>query len=140
MADTKYGKYIQREAVRTEMNIPKRETFPFVYVERELWKGLDVNCNFAVSCVAEPYVMPDPPHSHDFDEFLYFIGSDPDNPEDLGAVVEVALGEEWEKHTFTRTSILYFPAGLHHAPINVKKVDRPFFFGHVMLSPEYKKN
>lgn len=139
MPEPKYTRYVLPKATRTSLNLPQRVQYPFVHVEKEMWKDLDVNCNFACSCVSEPYVMPDPPHSHPFDEFLYFIGSDTDNPENLGAVVEIALGEEWKKHTFERTTVLCFPAGLHHAPVYVKKVDRPFFFGHVMRSSSYTK-
>jgi hypothetical protein len=27
--------------------------------------------------------------------------------------------------------VIYFPKGLQHCPIFVKKLDRPFLFGHV---------
>ena len=139
MAELKYGKYVLQNAIRTELDLPKREQYPFVHIEKEQWKDMDVNCNFACSCVHSPYVMPDLPHSHPFGEFLYFIGSDPDNPEDLGAVVEIGIGEEWQKLTFDKTAVLYFRTGLQHAPVYVKKVDRPFYFGHVMQSSSYAK-
>jgi hypothetical protein len=137
MAEPEYAPYVLHGATRTELDAFKREQYPFVHVEKEMWKELDVNCNFAISCVHQPYVMPDLPHSHPFGEYLYFIGSDPDNPEELGAVVEIGIGEEWEKLTLDKTSVLYFPPGLQHAPVYVKKVDRPFFFGHVMQSSSY---
>ncbi len=139
MAEPEYGKYVLREATRTSLDIPERIQYPFVHVEREQWKDLEVECNFACSCVHTPYVMPDLPHSHPFGEFLYFIGSDPDNPEDLGAVVEIGIGEDWQKLTFDKTAVLYFRTGLQHAPVYVKKVDRPFYFGHVMPSSSYEK-
>ena len=84
-------------------------------------------------------MMPDQPHSHPFDEFLLFIGSDLKNLRKLGGVVEIGLGDEWEKHTINTTSVVYLPNGLPHAPVNVKKVDKPFLFGHIMLSPSYAK-
>ena len=139
MAETKYGQYIQREPIKDQPTVRKRATYPFVTVNEEQGTGFDVNCNFALSCVSEPYLMPDPPHSHDFDEFLLFIGSNPKNVKDFGAVVEIALGEEWEKHIIDTTAVVYLPKGLQHCPINVKQVDKPFWFGHIMLSSSYSK-
>lgn len=138
MAETKYGEYIKREPVRVPTP-RKRASIPGVIVNADLWSGLAVNCNFAFLCVSEPYLMPDPPHSHDFDEFLFFIGGNPMDAKDFGAVVEISLGEEWEKHIIDTTSIVYLPKGLVHCPINVKKVDKPFWFGHIMLAPTYSK-
>lgn len=69
-----------------------------------------------------------------FDEFLFFIGCDTTNIDDFRAYIEMALGEEWEINIIDTTSIVYLPAGLQHCPINVKKVDKPFWFGHIMLS------
>ena len=139
MAEKKYGKYINREAVKDQMPVMKREAFPFLSINADSWSGHKVNCNFAFQCVAQPYLMPDPPHAHPFDEFLFFIGGDPKNVGDFGAVIEMALGEEWEINVIDTTSIVYLPAGLQHCPINVKKVDKPFWFGHIMLSPTYSK-
>ena len=139
MEETKYGQYIKREPIRDEEPAPRRKTYPHIHVDAELLSGYDVNCNFALSCVSEPYMMPDQPHSHPFDEFLLFIGSDPKNLRKLGGVVEIGLGDEWEKHTINTTSVVYLPNGLPHAPVNVKKVDKPFLFGHIMLSPSYAK-
>ena len=139
MAETKYGQYIKREPIRDEEPAPKRKTYPHIYVDEELLGEHEVNCNFALSCVSEPYMMPDQPHSHPFDEFLLFIGSDPKNLRKLGGVVEIGLGDEWERHTIDTTTVVYLPSGLPHAPVNVKKVDKPFLFGHIMLSPKYAK-
>jgi hypothetical protein len=139
VTETKYGKYIKREPVK--MPTPRqRQAYPGVVVNEEMWSEMSAsNCNFAFMCVSEAYLMPDPPHKHPYDEFLYFIGGDPTNVKDFGAEIEIALGEEWEKHTITTTSIVYIPKGLQHCPINVKRVDKPIFFGHIMLSSKYEK-
>jgi hypothetical protein len=34
------------------------------------------------------------PHSHDFDEVIGFISTDPDNPHELDARMEIILGDE----------------------------------------------
>jgi hypothetical protein len=139
MAETKYGQYISKDPLMTPA--PKqRVSFQMVNSRAELWPGISgINCNFAFVCVSEPYLMPDPPHKHDADEYLFFIGGNPANMADFGAEIEIALGEEWEKNLITTPSIVYIPKGLQHCPINVKKVDKPFLFGHVMPSAKYDK-
>jgi hypothetical protein len=39
----------------------------------------------------------------------------------------------------TSPAILYIPKGLQHCPIYVKKVEKPFLFGHVMPAAAYAK-
>ena len=34
-------------------------------------------------------------HTHDFDEIIGFVGSDPDDPENLNGVVEFMVDGEW---------------------------------------------
>jgi hypothetical protein len=65
------------------------------------------------------------PHSHDYDEIIAFFGSDPVNPHDLGAEVELWLGDE--KHIITKTSLVFIPAGLKHAPLVFIEVIKPVF-------------
>ncbi|NLE08702.1 MAG: hypothetical protein GX631_05565 [Dehalococcoidales bacterium] len=139
MSEPRYAQYVRQKATRTSLNIPERIHYPFVHMEQDMWGDLGVNANFACSCVQEPFVMPDLPHAHPYDELLYFFGSDPDHPEKLNAVVEFGIGEEWKKLTFDTTAVLRFPANLRHAPVYVRKVDRPFFFGHIMQSSSYAK-
>lgn len=66
------------------------------------------------------------PHSHDFDEYLLFIGTNPEDQFDLGGEVELWLGGE--KHLINRTCAVFAPAGIPHCPLIVHRVDRPFIF------------
>ena len=137
MTDTKYGQYILKDAVKIPV-LKTRTHLPSVSGREEFWPGITgMNCNFAFNCVTEPYLLPDPPHKHDFDEYLFFIGGNLLNMQEFGAEIEIALGEEWEVHTINSTSIVYIPRGLQHCPVNVKKVDKPFLFGHIMLTAKY---
>ena len=137
--ENKYGKYISRNPLKTP-NINQRESVPMINVREDLWPEIKgIGCNFAFVCVTEPWLMPDPPHKHDFDEYLFFIGGNPLNMGDLDAEIEIALGEEWEKNVITSPAIVYIPKGLQHCPIYVKRVGKPFLFGHVMPSSEYNK-
>lgn len=65
-------------------------------------------------------------HSHPFDEYLIFLGTDPDDEFDLGGEVELWLGGE--KHLITRTCAVFAPADMPHCPLIVHRVDRPFMF------------
>ena len=82
----------------------------------------------------------DKPHTHDFDEFLSFVGLDADNPEELGAEIEICLGEEQEKHLFNKTTTIYIPKGLKHLPLTFLKVHRPFLLAHLFLTPAYTRH
>lgn len=62
-------------------------------------------------------------HTHDFDEFIGFIGSDPSSPCDLGA--EVVFYIDNEKITVTKSCLIYIPRGVEHSPILVPRLDRP---------------
>ncbi len=64
------------------------------------------------------------PHSHDdFDEFIGFIGTDPEHPDELNA--EVSFYMEDEKISITKSCLIYIPRGLTHSPIFVPRLDRP---------------
>ena len=75
-------------------------------------------------------------HVHPADEVLMFLGADPDNADDLGAEIEVYLGNEHERYCFDRSSAVVCPAGLPHGPIVTRWVDRPFAFLSVNLAAD----
>lgn len=62
-------------------------------------------------------------HSHEYDEIVLHIGSDPNNPEDLGAEIEFVVGGEPLK--IDKTAALFIPKGVKHGPLTWKRVDRP---------------
>jgi hypothetical protein len=140
MSDSKYGHFILRDAVKHPALKPRAHT-PSVSAKAEYWPGVTgMNCNFGINSITEPYLLPDPPHKHEFDEYLFFVGGNLLNMGEFDAEIEVALGEEWELHKISSTSIIYIPRGLLHCPINVKKVGKPFLFGHIMLSEKYSNS
>jgi hypothetical protein len=63
------------------------------------------------------------PHEHDFDEFIGFIGTDPDRPEELGAELVFYIGDE--PVTVTKSCLVYIPRGVRHSPIIIPKMERP---------------
>lgn len=66
------------------------------------------------------------PHIHKAAELIIHIGTNPDDPLDLGAEVEFCMGPEMEKHIITKSTLVYIPPGFVHAPWTIKRVDRPF--------------
>jgi len=64
-----------------------------------------------------------PEHEHDFDEFIGFFGSDPDNADDLGG--EISFYVDGETYSFTKSCLIYIPRGVTHSPILVPKLERP---------------
>jgi hypothetical protein len=81
---------------------------------------------------------PDPvewAQNHDFDEVLCFIGTDPQNPRDLGGEIEFHIGDEI--HRFDTTTVIFIPKGLTHCPFMHKRVDRPFLLVVFALSGHY---
>lgn len=75
-------------------------------------------------------------HMHeDADELIGFIGSDPDNPNDLGGEIEFTINGE--AHLLTKSSIIFAPAGLPHNPMRILRVDRPIFHFSVVTTKKY---
>jgi hypothetical protein len=72
--------------------------------------------------------IPDKPHVHNYDEFLCFIGADTDDVTSLGAVAELSLGKEQEKHIITTPSVAIMPKGFPHCPLTITKLEKPFIF------------
>jgi hypothetical protein len=66
------------------------------------------------------------PQTHKYPELLVHLGTDPDNPMDLGAEIEMCMGPELEKYIFNKSTIICIPANFVHAPWRIVKVTRPF--------------
>ncbi|MDY6825584.1 MAG: hypothetical protein SVV67_00170 [Bacillota bacterium] len=82
------------------------------------------------------YEMPDPnPHimgmAHDTEEIVVHVGTDPNNPEDLGGEIEFMLGGQ--PLVFNKTSAIYVPPGVIHGPLTWKKVTNPHLEMAIML-------
>ncbi len=133
MANNRYAKYIVQNAVNemAPLGAGGKLNSPFVAGTPDFLKAIEgATPNFALYYVLRAGMFMEPPHYHTNDEYLMFISSNPRDMKNLGAVVEVAFGEEWEKVVFSTSALVRFPKGLQHCPIHVKKMDRPFLFGH----------
>lgn len=77
------------------------------------------------------------PHKHKYPEVVMHLGTDPDNPLDLGGEVEFCLGPEMEKHILTTSDMVYLPADFIHGPWIIRKVTRPFIMVTVEQCPTH---
>ena len=84
--------------------------------------------------------MDEEPHSHDFDEFLCFLGNNPKDQKDFGAEIEISMGKEGEKQVIDTATVVCIPKGVIHCPINFKRIDKPILFCSIYMSPEYVRN
>ncbi len=80
--------------------------------------------------------MPDPnphigEHTHDYDEIILHIGTDPQNPEDLGG--EIEIGIDGRPVVINRTSAIYVPKGVKHGPLVWKKFEKPHLELTIMI-------
>lgn len=66
------------------------------------------------------------PHNHAFDEYLVWLGTNPNDLDDLGGEVEFWF--DGEKHLITKSTAVFVPAGIWHCPLAFNRVDRPFIF------------
>ena len=94
------------------------------FISNDLIPGVDTYLEFSWI-----WGMPDPDphimeHVHDdSNELVFHIGSDPDNPEDLGAEIEIFL--DGKPILIKKTSALYAPMRINHGPLKWKSYSRP---------------
>ena len=137
----KTKKYIVQNLKDPKMGTPEFQAMYKKFANRILWMDNNVVEGAFQMNTAWYFDVPekDPvfeEHVHDYDEMIGFYGSNPDDPYDLGAEMEVTI--DGEVHILTRTSMIFLPAGMPHMPLSIKKVHRPVFHFSVVLNPEYK--
>jgi len=133
LAEKKYGKHILKDVIKE----PEGSFMGYSVIAHE--GELDVDCSMGYHCISEPTEF-DIPHAHEFAEILCFLGGDPTDIRDLGAEVEICLGEEQEKHIIDTAAVVSIPAGLVHCPLIIRNVTKPFVFLEVSLTPKYGPN
>jgi hypothetical protein len=80
--------------------------------------------------------MPDPnphilEHTHDYDEIVMHIGTDPEDQEDLGAEIEFVV--DGRPLNLTKTSSVFVPKGVKHGPLTWKRFSRPHIEMTIMI-------
>jgi hypothetical protein len=147
LAETKYGKYFVAGG-GTPKGHPPLPGEVIAYLDGEAMKGSNYYMALRMATTPENKdiwgetwgKVSSGPHTHEVAELLIHIGTNPDDPSDLGAEVEMCMGEELEKHTFNKSTIVYIPPGVVHCPWTIKRVDRPFIFMQILQGPFSRKS
>jgi hypothetical protein len=145
--ETKYGKYFVSEpASREGAKGFGRLAQTVLYTDDDVVPG---SLLFWAFRMGKSYVAPPHgPHTHKDPEVIVILGTNPDDPYDLGgAEIDICMGPELEKHTITRSTLVYIPANFLHCPIyyrNVETAKYPFIFIQSQYAPKltersYKK-
>jgi len=133
----KYGKYLIKEPHTVELahhdvlEVKGCTWPPVTYLNKDILPGSKASIS-----VRWIWAVPEPNdhvtrHAHSSDEVILFLGTDANNPTDLGAELEITLGDE--KIKVDKTSALYVPKGIEHNPEIWKRVDRPILQVAVVL-------
>ena len=95
----------------------------------------DLNgANFSLgwSYLTQPFLMVAESHKHDFDQYIFFMGGDPNKVDEFDAEIEFSVGGK--DNLITYAACVHIPAGTMHGPLNVKKVNKPCMFIDIVMS------
>ncbi len=134
------GKYIIQELQAPVTGTPEFRAMYEKFSKRILWID-DKVCPGAFQMnTAWYFAVPerDPvfeEHVHEYDELIGFFGSDPSDPDNLNAEIEVTI--EGETHVLTKSSLIFCEKNVPHMPLSIKRVDKPIFHFSIVSGPEY---
>ena len=136
-----FGKYIVQE-LKTPPFSEGFTEFYKTYAKRLLWMdtnnvpgAFQMNLSWYMNASECRPLYHHEEHKHDFDELIGFIGSNPEDPYDLGAEIEVGVGGEL--HRLTKSSMIFLPAGLPHLPLSIIELHRPVLHFSISMNPTY---
>ena len=78
--------------------------------------------------IIKPHIMARNSHTHTFSEYLIMLGSNPENIDDLGGVIEFTVGEnenELETFRIDKATQFHLQPGLFHSPLVFREVRDP---------------
>jgi hypothetical protein len=138
MVAGKYGKYFTTD-IREESTIPGVIEGPSFGL-RGARQIPGANANFGWILITKPLFLDRNPHTHDGDEYLFFLGGQiPDSFSTFDAEIDFTMGEEQEKYVITQPTLVFIPSGLLHCPLQFCKINKPLLFGMLLLTPRYTK-
>lgn len=75
------------------------------------------------------------PHSHEYDEVIAYVGTDPDDPYDLGGEIELWI--DGKQNIIDRSFIAFIPAGTEHCPLTIRRIDKAIFHFIAGMAKQY---
>jgi hypothetical protein len=139
MTELETAKYI-----RTGVTRPSNHdvvTSPIINLVSDKEFG-DMGFTMYWQAITVPFIMNPDMHQHDFPQYLTFLGGDVTNMLELDGEIELILSEDGtnlEKHTITKATTVYIPAGLYHCPLEFKKVTRPILCVDIFFAETYER-
>ncbi len=137
MPKTKYGHYVKK------LNFKKDGKGLFRQVTELSGKsfGLDFHVKYGTYIAAGNMGSEsNKSHSHDFNQIMVWIGTDTGDMGELGAEIEVSLGEEEEKYMVANSSSIAVPRGMAHFPATINRMNRRFIYMEVSCASANKEN
>ena len=139
MIEGKYAKYfLTKPALINKPRIPMPS--PGAYIDSALHFGSYASFSMAWRYINEPMLFDRIPHTHDFDEFLCFLGGNMENMFEFDATIELSMGEDGEVCLIEQATVVYIPAGLVHTPLTFKRINKPVLFHPITLRADYYSN
>ena len=135
MAELKYGDLVKQLSFRPGSGGGNAREL--VFVSGEEMAGFDFNFIIGVYDETGDWAPGRGAHAHSFDEVLLFFGYDDEDMNYLGSDMELAVGKEQEKHTFSGPMVVSAPKGIPHCPLITQKVYKPFGHFHLALASKY---
>ena len=131
-AKSRYQKYVIKPSIRTITLEANKAVTDITYLDEGAGGGLSVHWYV----ITEPLVIFEPPHSHDHDQFMVFMGGNAMDIREFDAEIDIWLGKEAEKHTIDGTSLVHIPRGLVHGKTDFRRVGKPVMLMRLSISPE----
>jgi hypothetical protein len=117
--------------------IPGIKATHLMTADESVQKGyFSVDCTWLWSGAAREPVGE--AHTHDFSHVIGLIGGHQADPHDLGG--EITIWLDGNKEVFTRSCLIFVPAGVVHGPILFNKISRPVFFITIAMTGKYTRN
>ncbi len=138
MADLKYEKYFikdvgfmrPRDGERPfgKAQVPKLHHILSINPKR-IEGSIIMNCSWMLA--GEDAGRMDA-HTHPYPEIIGFVGTNPDDLQDLGAEAEMWMDDE--QYILTNSFLVYVPSGLKHCPLTVRNIKRSVFHFDLQLT------
>lgn len=154
MSESKYEKYVTRKPIPPESGvkwgIPELGVLDLKFALRLGGPLKEANTMIEYSWIVKDGAFgvteDKPPHKHPCDEIFWFLGTNPDNPDDLGGEVEFWMGEREDAEVIklNTSGVIFTPKDTLHLPVFFKNVKRPLLWVIIALDiektlPETKK-
>ena len=135
MGETKYGHLLKGLSFQDYGLNPYRQG---IMLTSE-FLGIDVNVEIGRYGTAgkmgeEPFES----EVHDYNEVMVWMGMDTNDLSELGAEIELCLGEDKERHMLASSSAVLIPKGVPHFPATITRMNKPFLFMRFSLATEMR--